>query len=100
MGCDKDFPDSLRPKIWETIQTYSLELPEGRIEKNITLYKNTKRSSLIQNLKNLWSQLANLGVVTRFGVLLDDPSASLAAREEWEKENEDFELKKHGEKKG
>lgn len=100
LGCDKDFPDSLRPKIWETIQTYSLELPEGRIEKNITLYKNTKRSSLIQNLKNLWSQLANLGVVTRFGVLLDDPSASLAAREEWEKENEDFELKKHGEKKG
>ena len=39
-------------------------------------------------------------VVTRFGVLLDDPAAALASKELWEKENEDFELKKQGEKKG
>jgi hypothetical protein len=63
------------------------------------LYKETKKSRLIQNLKNLWSQLADSGVVTRFGVLLDDPAASLAAKEAWDRENEDFELKKQGEKK-
>jgi hypothetical protein len=99
LSCDKDFPDFFRPKIWETIQTYSLELPEGRIEENVVLYKETKKSRLIQNLKNLWSQLADSGVVTRFGVLLDDPAASLAAKEAWDRENEDFELKKQGEKK-
>lgn len=100
LGCDKEFPDYFRPKIWEVIQADSLELPEGRIEKNLVFYKETKKSKLIQSLKKLWTQLAELGVVTRFGVLLDDPASALACKEAWEKENEDFELKKQGEKKG
>ena len=53
LSCDKDFPQSFRPKIWETIQRDSLELPEGRIEQNIVSYTQTKQSKLIHSLKDL-----------------------------------------------
>ena len=98
-SCDKDFPSKFRPKLWEIIKRDSLEVPEGRIEKNIEHYKQSKQSKLLDSLQSFWADICSSGVITRFGFLLDNPAAALAAREAWEKENEDFELKKQGEKK-
>jgi hypothetical protein len=100
VSCDKDFPADFRPKLWEIIKRDSLELPEGRVDSNIDHYKNTKKSKLIESLRVFWKDIAQSFCFTRFGILLDDPASALAARELWEKENEDFELKKQGEKRG
>lgn len=100
MSCDKDFPSNFRPRLWEIIQSDSLELPEGRVDSNIELYKKTKKSKLLESLRHFWIDIAQSFCVTRFGVLLSDPASALAAKNLWEKENEDFELKKQGEKKG
>lgn len=99
LSCDKDFPAIFRPKLWKIIKEDSLEIAEGRVQKNIELYQTTKKSKLILSLQNLWSDLFKSGSMTRFGMLLDDPKSALDARESWENDNEDFDLKKQGEKK-
>lgn len=99
LSCDKDFPQFFRSKLWKIIKEDSLELPEGRVQKNIELYKTTKKSKLLESLQMLWSDIFKSSSVTRFGMLLDEPQSALAAREIWQKENEDFDLKKQGEKK-
>ena len=99
IACDREFPEVFRPKIAQIVQNDSMELPTGRLEKNIENYKHTRQSKLIVSLQILWKDIALSSTPTRFGVLLDDPSWALAAREIWDKENEDFEVKKQGEKR-
>jgi len=98
--CDKEFPENFRPKLWKIIDNDSLELPQGRVEKNIELYKSNKKSKLIESLRLFWQEIAQSCCITRFGFLLDDPASALKSRDLWNKENEDFELKKQAERKG
>jgi hypothetical protein len=99
MCCDKDFPEIFRQKIWDSINNLSLETGSGRIQENIDSYNQTKRSLLLDSLKNIWQEIASKNYPTRFGMLLGDPATNLAARDSYNKEMEEFDLKERGETK-
>src|SRR5437899_3118341 len=83
---DREFPDDLREKILGDIVLWRVgagELPETHGRRNAREFRD---SVLIERLHDRFHELARRRVVTRFGLLTDDPHQSLLLRQEWETE--------------
>jgi len=83
---DREFPDDLREQILGDIVVWRIdagELPETEGRRSA---REFHCSELIERLHDRFHELARRRVVTRFGLLADDPLQSLMLRQEWESE--------------
>ena len=87
---DREFPDDLREKIvgliavWQYECAKNLPATKGREHSDALRY-----SALIERLHDAFHEVAQRGIVTRFGRLSDRPSGILAARDEYERGKDD-----------
>jgi hypothetical protein len=81
---DREFPDDLREAMLGDIAVWRVDagaLPETMGRRHARLHRN---SELVARLHGRFHDLARRQVVTRFGLLTDDPLDSLMKRQQWD----------------
>jgi hypothetical protein len=85
---DREFPQDLREKIMSIIACEAIHplIEHGFQCPKATQYAEvTKSSKLIEKLHEVFHEVAARQIVTRFGLLTDDPADILVTRDKWEK---------------
>ena len=84
---DIEFPDDLRQKIMGAFAVHGIYQP-GKLEpteKALDYTMSVRCSRVLDQIHELFHDLARRNLWTRFGRLGDNPPMILALREEWEK---------------
>lgn len=81
---DREFPDDLREKILGVLATVAVYQP-GRVpmpSRARELVTRTRYSRAIEDVHDLFHEVARRRIETRFGILSDNPPSILALRDE------------------